>query len=75
LALALGRLDAAPGFTSVPGRKVRITAPASQSGDPPPTKPAEPVQCDGDDVTRLPVEVEVVPEALGLVVPREGPYG
>jgi YegS/Rv2252/BmrU family lipid kinase len=75
VALALGRLDAAPGFTSVPGRKVRITAPASQSGDPPPTKPAEPVQCDGDDVARLPVEVEVVPEALGLVVPREGPYG
>ncbi len=75
LALALGRLDAAPGFTSVPGRKVRITAPASQSGDRPPTKPAEPVQCDGDDVARLPVKIEVMPEALSLVVPPDGPYG
>ena len=75
VALALGRLDAAPGFTSVPGRKVRITAPASQSGDRPPTKPAEPVQCDGDDVARLPVKIEVMPEALSLVVPPDGPYG
>ncbi len=72
MALALGRLDAAPGFTSLPGRKVRITAPASQSGDP---SLAEPVQCDGDAMARLPVDVEVVPEALSLVVPREGPYG
>jgi len=75
VALALGRLDAAPGFTSVPGRKVRITAPPSGAGDPSPTKPAEPVQCDGDDMARLPVEIEVMPEALSLVVPREGPYG
>ncbi len=75
VALALGRLDAAPGFTSVPGRKVRIAAPATLSGDSSPTKPAEPVQCDGDDMARLPVEIEVMPEALSLVVPREGPYG
>jgi YegS/Rv2252/BmrU family lipid kinase len=72
LALALGRIEAAPGFTSVPGRKVRITAPASQSGD---SSMAEPVQCDGDDMARLPVAIEVVPDALGLVVPRGGPYG
>ena len=72
LALALGRLEAAPGFTSVPGRKVRITAPASQSGD---SSMAEPVQCDGDDMARLPVAIEVVPDALSLVVPRAGPYG
>ena len=72
LALALGRIEAAPGFTSVPGRKVRITAPASQSGD---SSMAEPVQCDGDDMARLPVAIEVVPDALSLVVPRAGPYG
>jgi diacylglycerol kinase family enzyme len=33
------------------------------------------VQCDGDDMARLPVEIDVMPEALSLVVPKEGPYG
>jgi diacylglycerol kinase (ATP) len=71
-AMALGRLARAPGFASVLGRRVRITA-----ADPGPgaRRVDEPVQCDGDDVARLPVKIEVVPDALSLVVPRDGPYG
>jgi len=72
LGLALGRLDRTPGFASVPGRQVRIEDAAAGSGS---QTRAEPVQCDGDDVARLPVEIEVVPDALDLVVPRDGPYG
>ena len=30
---------------------------------------------DGDDMARLPVVIEAVPDALDLVVPRDGPYG
>ncbi|MEE8276438.1 MAG: diacylglycerol kinase family protein [Alphaproteobacteria bacterium] len=67
-ALVLGRLARSPGFSSVLGRRVRIAASPSELGE-------EPVQCDGDHMARLPVEVEVVPEALDLVVPRDGPYG
>lgn len=69
-ALMLGRLAGTPGFTSVLGESVRIEA-SGEAGTP----TAEPVQCDGDDVARLPVEIEVVPAALDLVVPKEGPYG
>ena len=70
VALALGRLDRAPGFTSVPGETVRIASADSKAG-----QPVEPVQCDGDDMARLPVEIAVVPDALSLVVPPDGPYG
>ena len=69
LALVLGRLERAPGFTSVLGEKVRV---AADDGEP---QGPEPVQCDGDDMMRLPVEIEVVPDALDLVVPKGGPYG
>ncbi len=71
-ALALGRLAGARGFSTVLGRRVRITAAAPGPGE---RRDEEPVQCDGDDVARLPVKIEVVPDALDLVVPREGPYG
>lgn len=71
-ALALGRLALAEGFTSVLGRRVRISASPAAPGE---LRQEEPVQCDGDDVARLPVEIEVVPEAFDLVVPRGGPYG
>ncbi len=72
MALVLGRLERAPGFISVLGERVRIasvTSDGGESGEP------EPVQCDGDDAVRLPVEIAVVPNALDLVVPKEGPYG
>ncbi|MDX1575393.1 MAG: diacylglycerol kinase family lipid kinase [Kiloniellales bacterium] len=69
-ALLLGRLAATPGFTSVLGETVRIEA--ADMGGP---ATLEPVQCDGDDMARLPVEIRVVPDALDLVVPKEGPYG
>lgn len=68
LALALGRLERAPGFASVLGEKVRIAGGGEAQG-------TEPVQCDGDGMARLPVEIEVVPDALDLVVPPDGPYG
>ena len=68
LALVLGRLDRAPGFSSVLGERVRITAEGEAPG-------TEPLQCDGDDMARLPVAIEVVPDALDLVVPPNGPYG
>lgn len=70
-ALALGRLAGAPGFSSVMGRRVRIAADPAAPALPP---EAEPLQADGDDVARLPVAIEVVPDALDLVVPRGGPY-
>ena len=66
-ALVLGLLPRAPGFTSVLGERVRISALAAEG--------AEPLQCDGDDMARLPVEIEVLPDALDLVVPRAGRYG
>ena len=71
-ALAVGQLARAPGFASVLGRRVRITAAAPGPGA---RRDEEPVQCDGDDVARLPVKIEVVPDALSLMVPRGGPYG
>jgi diacylglycerol kinase (ATP) len=71
-ALARGRLAGTPGFTSVLGRRVRIAAAPSETD----IHPAEePLQADGDDMARLPVAIEVVPDALDLVVPRDGPYG
>ncbi len=82
-ALALGRLAGSPGFKSVLGRRVRIAA-AAPAPDAPAADSvaesvaesgAEPLQADGEDVARLPVEIEVVPDALDLVVPRGGPYG
>jgi diacylglycerol kinase family enzyme len=71
-AIALGRLAGTPGFSSVLGRRVRIAVDSAVAtltpGD-------EPLQADGDDMARLPVTIEVVPDALDLVVPRAGPYG
>ncbi len=69
LALLLGRLERTPGFESVPAKRVRVTIAGAV-----PTGP-EPVQCDGDDVARLPVEIDLRPDALDLLVPTDGPYG
>ncbi|MFQ6018600.1 MAG: diacylglycerol/lipid kinase family protein [Kiloniellaceae bacterium] len=58
LAMEMRRLDAAPGYRIVPGRVVAIEGPAG-----------DPLQADGDIVGRLPVEIEIVPDALRLVTP------
>ncbi len=52
---ALHRL---PEVTLIEGRKIRIEGPAG-----------DPVQGDGDTLARLPVEIEMLPEALDLVMP------
>jgi YegS/Rv2252/BmrU family lipid kinase len=61
-ALGLRRLDRLPNVRVLPAREVVIEGP---EGDP--------VQGDGDILTRLPVTVRVLPEALKLVMPPDGP--
>jgi diacylglycerol kinase family enzyme len=58
VALGLGRLARLPDVRVLPAREVLIEGP---EGDP--------VQGDGDIVTRLPVRVRVLPEALRIVMP------
>lgn len=58
IALFRNKLHALPEVTLVEGRRIRIEGP---SGDP--------VQGDGDTLTRLPVEIETLPDTLDLVVP------
>jgi YegS/Rv2252/BmrU family lipid kinase len=61
VALQTGRLAARPDYRIVPARHVTIEAPAG-----------EPVQADGDIVAHLPVDIDVVPGALRLVMPPGG---
>lgn len=61
-ALGLGQLRRLPDYRVLPGREVLIEGP---EGDP--------VQGDGDILTRLPVTIRVLSEALKLVVPPEAP--
>ncbi len=58
LAMRRGRLGDLPDFRIVTGREVQIEGPAG-----------DPVQADGDIVAALPAEMEVVPDALRLVMP------
>lgn len=58
LALLRGRLDALSDYRIVTATRVRVEGP-----------PGDPVQADGDIVAALPVEIEVVPAALRLVMP------
>jgi len=58
LAMQMDRLTEEPDYRIVTGRKVRVEGPAG-----------DPVQADGDIVSALPVEFEVVPDALELVMP------
>ena len=60
VALALGRLPRLADFRIVRGRLVAIDGPAG-----------DPVQGDGDIIARLPVHIEIAPQALRLIVPRE----
>ena len=57
-ALLLGRLPRAAGYRIVPGRHVTVEGPAG-----------DPVQADGDIIARLPVEIDLAPRRLSLVVP------
>lgn len=58
LALQMDRLAEEPDYRIVTGRKVRIEGP---EGDP--------VQADGDIVAALPVDIEIAPGALRLLMP------
>ncbi len=57
-ALQLDRLVEEPDYRIVSGREIRIEGP---EGDP--------VQADGDIVAALPVDIEIVPGALRLLMP------
>ncbi len=58
MALQLDRLVEEPDYRIVTGREVRIEGPAD-----------DPVQADGDIVAALPVDIEIVPDALRLLMP------
>ena len=58
VALLLGRLPKAAGYRIVPGRHVTVEGPAG-----------DPVQADGDIIARLPVQIDLAPRLLSLVVP------
>lgn len=58
LALATGRLPRLPGYRILRGRSVTIDGPAG-----------DPVQGDGDIITKLPVKIEIAPRAIALIVP------
>ena len=58
IALFNDALHRLPEVTLIEGRKIRIEGPAG-----------DPVQGDGDTLARLPVEIEMLPEALELVMP------
>lgn len=62
LALQHGRLAGMAGFEIVTGRDIRI------EGD-----PGAPLQADGDIIARLPVEIEVLPQALRMVTAAPEP--
>ena len=58
MAMQMDRLAEEPDYRIVTGRKVRVEGP---EGDP--------VQADGDIVAALPVDIEIVPGALRLLMP------
>ncbi len=58
LAMQMDRLTEEPDYRIVTGRKIRVEGPLG-----------DPVQADGDIVAALPVEIEIVPNALELVMP------
>jgi diacylglycerol kinase (ATP) len=63
LALALGRLPRLPDFRILRGRAVTIDGPAG-----------DPLQGDGDIITRLPVRIEIAPQPLRLIVPSDSDH-
>lgn len=61
LALVRGTLAERADYRIVTGARVTIEGPAG-----------DPVQVDGDVLARLPIEIEMVPDALDLIVPADG---
>lgn len=61
LALAFGRLPRLAGYRMLRGRSVTIEGPAG-----------DPVQGDGDIITRLPVNIDIAPRPIALIVPSSG---
>jgi YegS/Rv2252/BmrU family lipid kinase len=59
LAYMRGKLFTLPDVRIVPVTKLRVAAPAGK-----------PVQFDGDVVLSLPIDIEVAPQRLGVIVPR-----
>lgn len=57
-ALVMGRLPRATGYRIVSGRRVSVAGP-----------PDDPVQADGDIVTRLPLDIDLAPRRIELIVP------
>jgi YegS/Rv2252/BmrU family lipid kinase len=57
-ALLAGALSRHPGVELLAAERIGVEAPAG-----------EPVQADGDIIARLPVEIDILPEALDLVMP------
>jgi len=62
LALMTGRLSRLADVRIVTGARVAIQGPAG-----------EPVQGDGDELTELPVEIELAPRPINLIVPTDSP--
>ena len=62
LAMPLGILPRLADYRIVPARQVSITG---RAGDP--------VQVDGDIAARVPVEIDVAPERLAVIVPADSP--
>jgi YegS/Rv2252/BmrU family lipid kinase len=63
-AVVLGQLHRVPSVRIMPATRVRIEGPVG-----------EPVQADGDILAHLPADIEIVPDALTLLVPPDGRYG
>jgi YegS/Rv2252/BmrU family lipid kinase len=63
-ALLFGRLPRAAGYRIVPGRHVTVDGPPPLEAN-----GGDPVQADGDIVARLPVEIDLAPRRLSLIVP------
>lgn len=59
LALALGQLSRAPGMQTTQAIEVRVDAPGGL-----------PIQADGDVVATTPARIEILPDALTLLVPH-----
>ena len=60
--LVLGTLPKLAGYRIVTASNIRISGPAG-----------DPVQGDGDTLTSLPVDIDMAPKPLNLIVPRDSP--
>ncbi len=63
VAMALGRLPNVAGYRILDAATVEVVSPDGHPA-------GEPVQGDGEIVSRLPLKAEIVPDAITLIVPR-----